>query len=132
MRFTKEREALFRCVENTKQFATGKKQQKLLRRLEKSATKMTKEDEDYFQKNISGYETRLTWETALENSYQSILDLEKERLQLLCTILNTYNQHLSHFGQNLIAIHSAVSQVDAEKDWKKCQCPLLKPNLSSY
>ncbi|CAM4641912.1 unnamed protein product [Caretta caretta] len=74
MRFTKEREALFRCVENTKQFATGKKQQK------------------------------------------SILDLEKERLQLLCNILNTYNQHLSHFGQNLIAIHSAISQVDAEKD----------------
>uniref|UniRef100_A0A8C3XJ73 Nitric oxide synthase trafficking n=1 Tax=Chelydra serpentina TaxID=8475 RepID=A0A8C3XJ73_CHESE len=116
----KEHEALFHYVENTKQFATGKKKQKLLRRLEKSATKMTKEDEDYYQKNISGYETRLTWETALENSYQSILDLAKERLQLLCNVLNTYNQHLSSFGQNLIdchtQVHSAVSQVDAEKD----------------
>ncbi|KAM7153942.1 LOW QUALITY PROTEIN: nostrin [Macrochelys suwanniensis] len=177
-------------------------QLELLRRLEKSATKMTKEDEDYYQKNISGYETRLTWETALENSYQameeisslilhmklavaarrerctlavmqliledckaartktdsctkdlicsinrtfhlwlvvpkvwslicllpltagilfqSILDLAKERMQLLCNVLNTYNQHLSSFGQNLIdchtQIHSAVSQVDAEKD----------------
>uniref|UniRef100_A0A8D0L6C5 Nitric oxide synthase trafficking n=1 Tax=Sphenodon punctatus TaxID=8508 RepID=A0A8D0L6C5_SPHPU len=120
MGFTKEHEALFHHVEDTKQLSTEKTRQKLLKNLEKSTTKLTKEDEEYYQKNLAGSETRLKWEAALETCYQSILHLEQERLQLLCNILNRYNQHLSSFGQHLTTchaqIHTAVSKVDAEKD----------------
>lgn len=35
---------------------------------------------------------------------QSILELEKERLHLLCNTLNCYSQHLSSLAQNLIAV----------------------------
>ncbi|XP_019512165.1 PREDICTED: nostrin isoform X9 [Hipposideros armiger] len=50
----------------------------------------------------------------------SILELEKERIQLLCNNLNQYTQHISVFGQTLTTchaqIHCAISKIDVEKD----------------
>uniref|UniRef100_A0A8D2LXU2 Nitric oxide synthase trafficking n=1 Tax=Varanus komodoensis TaxID=61221 RepID=A0A8D2LXU2_VARKO len=92
----------------------------LLRNLEKSATKLAKDDEDYYKKNLAARETRLKWETTLENCHQGFLELEKERLHLLCNTLNCYNRHLSNYGQSLIACHTeiqtAVAKADADKD----------------
>ncbi|KAM9664926.1 nostrin isoform 2-T2 [Trichechus inunguis] len=117
---TKKHEALFHLVENSKQSVTKKEKQKLLNKLKKSTEKLAKEEENYYQKNLAGYSTRLKWEKTLENCYQSILELEKERIQLLCNNLNQYNQHISVFGQTLTTchtqIHCAISKIDAEKD----------------
>lgn len=69
---------------------------------------------------MAGYSTRLKWESTLENCYKSMLELEKERIQLLCNNLNQYSQHISLFGQTLTTchtqIHCAISKVDVEKD----------------
>uniref|UniRef100_A0A670XUX0 Nitric oxide synthase trafficking n=1 Tax=Pseudonaja textilis TaxID=8673 RepID=A0A670XUX0_PSETE len=81
------------------------------RNLEKSAIKLAKEDEDYYKKNLTACETRVKWEQALENGHQSILDLEKDRLLLLCNTLHRYSQLLSHFGQSLIAVSEADKDV---------------------
>ncbi|XP_066477685.1 nostrin [Tiliqua scincoides] len=120
---TRDHEVLFRATESSQQLASPKTKKKLLRSLEKSAVKLAKDDEDYYAKNLAACETRLRWETALENCHQSILNLEKERLGLLCNMLNQYNQHLSSFGQSLIECHTrirrAVSEVDTEKDTQK-------------
>ncbi|XP_044525748.1 nostrin isoform X2 [Gracilinanus agilis] len=117
---TKKHEALFHSVERAKQSVTEKEKQKLLGKLKKSTEKLTKEDESYYQKNIAGYTTRLKWEATLQNCYQNVLDLEKERIQLLCNILNQYNQHVSIFGQTLTTghtqLHCAISKIDVEKD----------------
>ncbi|XP_007669385.2 nostrin isoform X1 [Ornithorhynchus anatinus] len=117
---TKKHEALFHSLESSKQSVTEKEKQKLLKKLKKSTQKMAKEDEDYYQKNMAGYKTRLRWEVTLEDCYQSILDLEKERIQMLCSILNQYNQHISSFGQMLASCHTpiytAISKTDVDKD----------------
>ncbi|XP_056649956.1 nostrin isoform X3 [Monodelphis domestica] len=117
---TKKHEALFHSVERTKQSVTEKEKRKLLGKLKKSTEKLAKEDESYYQKNIAGYTTRLKWEVTLQNCYQNVLDLEKERIQLLCNILNQYNQHVSIFGQTLTTghtqLHCAISKIDVEKD----------------
>ncbi|XP_019512162.1 PREDICTED: nostrin isoform X6 [Hipposideros armiger] len=117
---TKKHEALFHLVESTKQTMTEREKQKLLNKLKKSTEKLAKEDENYYQKNIAGCSTRLKWENTLENCYQSILELEKERIQLLCNNLNQYTQHISVFGQTLTTchaqIHCAISKIDVEKD----------------
>ncbi|XP_033022421.1 nostrin isoform X1 [Lacerta agilis] len=117
---TKNHEALFRETESSQALASPKTKRKLLRNLEKSATKLAKDDEDYYGKNLAACKTRLKWESTLENCHQSIIELEKERLHLLCNTLNCYSQHLSILGQNLIAchtrLHNAVSEVDAHKD----------------
>ncbi|XP_004577378.2 nostrin [Ochotona princeps] len=117
---TKKHEALFHLVESSKQSVSEKEKRKLLQKLKKSTEKLQKEDENYYQKNMAGYSTRLKWENTLENCYQSILELEKERIQLLCNNLNQYSQHISSFGQTLTAchtqIHCAISKVDIEKD----------------
>uniref|UniRef100_A0A5F9CQ13 Nostrin n=1 Tax=Oryctolagus cuniculus TaxID=9986 RepID=A0A5F9CQ13_RABIT len=117
---TKKHEALFHLVESSRQSATEKEKRKLLNKLKKSTEKLEKEDENYYQKNMAGYSTRLKWESTLGNCYQSILELEKERIQLLCNNLNQYSQHISLFGQTLTAchtqIHCAISKVDIEKD----------------
>uniref|UniRef100_H3A3Y2 Nitric oxide synthase trafficking n=1 Tax=Latimeria chalumnae TaxID=7897 RepID=H3A3Y2_LATCH len=51
-----------------------------------------------------------------------IQEMEKERIQLLCDILNIYRQHVSRFGETLITaqkqIHQTVTMVDAERDIK--------------
>ncbi|XP_015334764.1 nostrin isoform X3 [Marmota marmota marmota] len=117
---TKKHEALFHLVESSKQSMTQKEKQKLLNKLKKSTEKLEKEDENYYQKNMAGYSTRLKWENTLENCYKSILDLEKERTQLLCNNLNQYSQHISLFGQTLTTchtqIHCAINKIDVEKD----------------
>lgn len=117
---TKKHEALFHLVESSKQTVTAKEKQKLLNKLKKSTEKLSKEDESYYQKNVAGCSTRLKWEKTLENCYQSILELEKERIQLLCNNLHQYTQHVSVFGQTLntchTQIHCAVSKIDVEKD----------------
>uniref|UniRef100_A0A2K5UZ82 Nitric oxide synthase trafficking n=1 Tax=Macaca fascicularis TaxID=9541 RepID=A0A2K5UZ82_MACFA len=117
---TKKHEALFQLVESSKQSMTEKERRKLLNKLTKSTEKLEKEDENYYQKNMVGYSTRLKWENTLENCYQSILELEKERIQLLCNNLNQYSQHISLFGQTLTTchtqIHCAISKIDIEKD----------------
>ncbi|XP_053142991.1 nostrin [Hemicordylus capensis] len=122
---TRDHEALFRDTESSQQLASPKTKKKLLRNLEKSATKLTKDDEDYYKKNLAACEMRLKWETALENCHQNVLELEKERLHLLCNMLNRYSQHLSSFGQNLVVCHAkiqnTVSEADAEKDTQKLQ-----------
>ncbi|XP_070213974.1 nostrin isoform X1 [Bos mutus] len=92
----------------------------LLNKLKKSTEKLSKEDENYYQKNVASCSTRLKWENTLENCFQSILELEKERIQLLCNNLNQYSQHISVFGQTLTTchtqIHCAISKIDIEKD----------------
>ncbi|XP_004428280.1 PREDICTED: nostrin isoform X1 [Ceratotherium simum simum] len=117
---TKKHEALFHLVESSKQTVTEKEKQKLLNKLKKSTEKLTKEDENYYEKNMASCSTRLKWENTLESCYQSILELEKERIQLLCNNLNQYNQHISFFGQTLTTyhtqIHCAISKIDIEKD----------------
>ncbi|XP_060033744.1 nostrin isoform X2 [Erinaceus europaeus] len=117
---TKKHEALFHLVESSKQTMTEKEKQKLLNKLKKSAEKLAKEDENYYQKNVVGCSARLKWENTLEHCYQSILELEKERIQLLCNNLHQYTQHISVFGQTLTTchtqVHCAVSKIDVEKD----------------
>ncbi|KAM8788169.1 nostrin isoform 2-T2 [Rhynchonycteris naso] len=117
---TKKHEALFHLIESSKQTMTDREKQKLLNKLKKSAEKLAKEDEDYYQKNMAGCSIRVKWENTLENCYQSILELEKERIKLLCNNLNQYTQHISVFGQTLTTchtqIHGAISKIDVEKD----------------
>uniref|UniRef100_A0A8C8X0T0 Nostrin n=1 Tax=Panthera leo TaxID=9689 RepID=A0A8C8X0T0_PANLE len=117
---TKKHEALAHLVESSKQTVTKKEKQKLLSKLKKSTEKLAKEDENYYQKNLAGCATRLKWENTLENCYQSILELEKERIKLLYNNLNQYTQHISVFGQTLTTchtqIHRAINKIDVEKD----------------
>ncbi|KAM3853749.1 nostrin [Vipera latastei] len=117
---TKDHEALFRDTESSHPLASPKAKKKLLRNLEKSAIKLAKEDEDYYKKNLTACETRVKWEQTLENGHQSVLDLEKDRLLLLCNTLHRYSQLLSHFGQSLIACHAkvgrAVTEAELDKD----------------
>ncbi|XP_029463759.1 nostrin [Rhinatrema bivittatum] len=120
MDYTKKHEALFHFAQNVKQSVTDKEKQKLLNKLKKSTEILTKADETYYQENIAGHAAHLKWETSLESCYEGIQDLEKERIQLLCSILNRYNQHVSNFGQTLITcqmqIDHAMRQVEVEKD----------------
>ncbi|KAM5265232.1 nostrin isoform 5-T5 [Hipposideros larvatus] len=112
---TKKHEALFHLVESTKQTMTEREKQKLLNKLKKSTEKLAKEDENYYQKNIAGCSTRLKWENTLENCYQSILELEKERIQLLCNNLNQYTQHISVFGQTLTTEEDLNNAMNKER-----------------
>ncbi|XP_069472359.1 nostrin isoform X2 [Ambystoma mexicanum] len=122
MDHTRQHEACFHTVNNSRKSAGEKEKQKLLDKLKKSAEILTKKDDDYYRENIEGLATRLRWETSLENWYQSIQELEKERIQLLCNILKRYNEHVSNFGQTLAMCHqqidNAISKVDVEKDIK--------------
>ncbi|XP_059962373.1 nostrin isoform X3 [Mesoplodon densirostris] len=117
---TKKHEALFHLVESSKQITTEKEKQKLLSKLKKSTEKLSKEDENYYQNNMASCSIRLKWENTLENCFQSTLELEKERIQLLCNNLNQYSQHISVFGQTLTTchtqIHCAISKIDVEND----------------
>ncbi|XP_048962217.1 nostrin isoform X4 [Canis lupus dingo] len=118
----KKRKSLDNEVENAANLVIGNwnQQIKLLSKLKKSTEKLAKEDESYYQKNLAGCAARLKWENTLENCYQSILELEKERIKLLYNNLNQYTQHISVFGQTLTTchtqIHCAISKIDVEKD----------------
>ncbi|KAK1336912.1 hypothetical protein QTO34_002950 [Cnephaeus nilssonii] len=120
MESTKKHEALFHLIESSKQTMTDREKQKLLNKLKKSTEKLTKEDENYYQKNMAGCSTRLKWENTLENCYQNILELEKERIKLLCNNLNQYTQHISVFGQTLTTVSSKDFSISGMhgKNWQ--------------
>ncbi|XP_022596958.1 nostrin isoform X2 [Seriola dumerili] len=117
---TREHEALFNFVENNKQICTEKEKQKMLNRLTKSAEMQARVDDEYFNINMEGHQMRLKWENTLKNCYQIIQELEKQRIELLCNILNRYNLHMSSFGQTLKhgqrQIQQLVQRVDVDKD----------------
>ncbi|XP_046902893.1 nostrin [Hypomesus transpacificus] len=117
---TREHEALFNFVENNKQISTEKEKQKMLNRLTKSAEAQSRADEEYFNINMEGHQIRLKWENTLKHCYQIIQDLEKERIEILCNVLNRYNLHMSSFGQTLLhsqkQIDQASQKIDVEKD----------------
>ncbi|XP_011488059.2 nostrin isoform X3 [Oryzias latipes] len=98
---TREHEALYNFVENNKQICTEKEKQKMLNRLTKSAEIQARVDEEYFLANTQGHQMRLKWENTLKNCYQIILELEKQRIEVLCNILNRYNLHMSSFEKTL-------------------------------
>ncbi|XP_070832119.1 nostrin [Chaetodon trifascialis] len=117
---TKEHEGLFNFVENNKHICTEKEKQKMLNRLTKSAEIQTRVDEEYFKINMEGHQMRLKLENTLKYCYQILQELEKQRIELLCNILNRYSLHMSSFGQTLThgqrQIEQAVQRVDMEKD----------------
>lgn len=128
MESTKKHEALFHLIESSKQTMTDKEKQKLLNKLKKSTEKLTKEDENYYQKNMAGCSTRLKWENTLENCYQNILELEKERIKLLCNNLNQYTQHISVFGQTLTTVSSKYFSISGihGKNWQGAETGLAQ------
>ncbi|XP_034429816.1 nostrin [Hippoglossus hippoglossus] len=117
---TREHEALFNFVENNKHICTQKEKQKMLNRMTKSAEVQSRVDEEYFHINMDGHQMRLKWENTLKNCYQIIQELEKQRIEVLCNILNRYNLHMSGFGQTLKhgqrQIEQLVQRVDTDKD----------------
>ncbi|KAJ3591656.1 hypothetical protein NHX12_006788 [Muraenolepis orangiensis] len=117
---TKEHEALFNLVENNKHICTKKEKQKMLIRLIKSAEVQTKLDEEYFNRNMEGHHIRLKWENTLKNCYQVMVELEKQRLEMLSNTLDRYNLHMSSFGQTLLhgqrTIEQALQRVNLQKD----------------
>ncbi|XP_028334565.1 nostrin isoform X4 [Physeter macrocephalus] len=123
---TKKHEALFHLVESSKQIMTKKEKQKLLNKLKKSTEKLSKEDENYYQKNMASCSTRLKWENTLENCFQSILELEKERIQLLCNNLNQYSQHISVFGQTLTTEEDPKNAMSKERQASSIKSKLLR------
>uniref|UniRef100_A0A8D3BW79 Osteoclast-stimulating factor 1 n=1 Tax=Scophthalmus maximus TaxID=52904 RepID=A0A8D3BW79_SCOMX len=113
---TREHEALFNFVENNRQICTEKEKQKMLNRLTKSAEVQARVDEEYFNVNMEGHRMRLKWENTLKNCYQIVQELEKQRIEVLCNILNRYNLHMSGFGQTLKQIEQLAQRVDMDKD----------------
>ncbi|KAM9347152.1 nostrin [Symphorus nematophorus] len=117
---TREHEALFNFVENNRQICTEKEKQKMLNRLTRSAEMQTRVDEEYFKINMEGHQMRVKLENTLKNCYQIIQELEKQRIELLCNILNRYNLYMSSFGQTLKhgqrQIEQAVQRVDMDND----------------
>ncbi|XP_045062342.1 nostrin [Coregonus clupeaformis] len=119
---TKDHEALFNFVEKNTLICTEKKltEGTMMNRLTKSAEAQTRADEKYFNINMDGHQIRLKWENTLKNCYQIIQELEKQRIEVLCNILNEYNLHMASFGQTFV--HSqkqreqAIQRVDLEKD----------------
>ncbi|KAJ0005729.1 hypothetical protein NQD34_015623 [Periophthalmus magnuspinnatus] len=117
---TREHEALFNFVENNKHMSTEKEKQKMLNRLTKSAELQARVDDEYFNMNLEGYETRLKWENTLKACYQIIQEMEKQRIEVLGEALNRYNLHMSSFGQALKhgqkQIEQTVQRVDVDRD----------------
>ncbi|XP_040056980.2 nostrin isoform X1 [Gasterosteus aculeatus] len=117
---TKEHEALFNFVETNRQMCTEKEKQKMLNRLTKSAEMQARVDEEYFNVNMEGHQMRLKWENTLKNCYQIIQELEKQRIEVLCSMLSRYNLHMSSFGQIIKhgqrQIEETVQRVDMETD----------------
>ncbi|XP_022535740.2 nostrin isoform X1 [Astyanax mexicanus] len=117
---TREHEALFSFVEKNKQICTEKEKQKMFNRLTKSAELQVKVDEEYFNMNMDGHKMRLKWEYTLKSCYQIIQELEKQRIETLCSTLNKYSLHMSSYSQTLLQsekqIEEAIGRVDVEKD----------------
>ncbi|XP_038645682.1 nostrin isoform X6 [Scyliorhinus canicula] len=110
------------AVEKSSKLVTDNwsQQIKLLNKLKKSTELLTKIDQRYYELNRAGEDIRLKWESMFEQSYQVIQTLEKEKIKLLCDILNKYSDHITCFGRTLIErqrqIHEAVQNVNIEKD----------------
>ncbi|XP_069791411.1 nostrin isoform X2 [Narcine bancroftii] len=102
MGLAKDHERMFRAAENNKQIISEKERRKLLKKLKKSTEVLSKTDQQYYDLNRAGEDVRLKWESIFEESYQVIHDLEKEKINLLCNILNKYSQHITCFGRTLI------------------------------
>ncbi|XP_041720948.2 nostrin [Coregonus clupeaformis] len=117
---TREHEALFNFVKKNTHICTEKEKQKILNRQTKSAEAQTRTDEEYFTINMDGHQIRLKWENTLKNCYQIIQELEKQRIEILCNILNKYNLHMASFRHTLVhsqkQIEQAIQRVDVEKD----------------
>nr|XP_046259210.1 nostrin [Scatophagus argus] len=117
---TREHEDLFNFVENNKQICTEKEKQKMLNRLTKSAEMQARSDEEYFKINMEGHQMRLKLENTLKACYQIIQELEKQRIEVLCNILNRHILHISSFGQTIKhgqrQIEEVVQKVDMDKD----------------
>ncbi|XP_039613480.1 nostrin isoform X3 [Polypterus senegalus] len=117
---TKEYESLYRFIETNSHLATEKEKQKMQNRLKKLEDALSKLDEEYFNMNVAGHQIRLKWEATLKNCYQSIQELEKQRILVLCDILTKYHQHISSFGQTLSTFYRQIDQevkkMDVEKD----------------
>uniref|UniRef100_A0A8C4XA85 Osteoclast-stimulating factor 1 n=2 Tax=Erpetoichthys calabaricus TaxID=27687 RepID=A0A8C4XA85_ERPCA len=117
---TKEYESLYRFIETNSHLATEKEKQKMKNRLKKLEDALLKLDEEYFNMNVVGHQIRLKWESTLKNCYQSIQELEKQRILVLCDILTKYHQHISSFGQTLSTFYRQIDQdvkkMDVEKD----------------
>ncbi|XP_075895960.1 nostrin isoform X2 [Nelusetta ayraudi] len=117
---TREHEALFNFVESNKHICTEKEKQKMLNRLTKSAEAQARLDEEYFKINMEGHQMRLKLENTLKNCHQIILELEKQRVEVLCNSLKRYNLQMSSFGQTLNHGHrqveQAVQKVDMDGD----------------
>uniref|UniRef100_H2T5P4 Osteoclast-stimulating factor 1 n=1 Tax=Takifugu rubripes TaxID=31033 RepID=H2T5P4_TAKRU len=119
---TREHEALFNFVEENKQICTEKEKQKMLNRLTKSAEVQTQVDDEYFKINMEGHQMRLKLENTLKNCHQIVQELEKQRIEVLCNILNRYHLQMTSFGQTLKhghrRIEQAVQRVDMDKDMR--------------
>ncbi|KAM7104486.1 nostrin isoform 4-T4 [Molossus nigricans] len=126
MESTRKHEALFHLVESSKQTVTNRERQKLLNKLKKSTEKLTKEDENYYQKNLASCSTRLKWENTVENGYQNILELEKERIKLLCKNLNQYTQHISDFGRTLTTEEDPNNAMNKDRQKSSIKSKLLR------
>ncbi|XP_078260716.1 nostrin [Rhinoraja longicauda] len=117
---TKSHEAMHRAVENNKQIVSEKEKKKLLKKLTKSTETLLKVDQQYYEMNRAGEAVRLKWEAIFEQSYQVIHDLEKDKINLLCNILNKYSQHITYFGRTLIErqmqIHEVVQCFGIDQD----------------
>uniref|UniRef100_A0A3B4AQY9 Osteoclast-stimulating factor 1 n=1 Tax=Periophthalmus magnuspinnatus TaxID=409849 RepID=A0A3B4AQY9_9GOBI len=119
---TREHEALFNFVENNKHMSTEKEKQKMLNRLTKSAELQARVDDEYFNMNLEGYETRLKWENTLKACYQIIQEMEKQRIEVLGEALNRYNLHMSTCSQRCCVvqgqkqIEQTVQRVDVDRD----------------
>ncbi|OWK00075.1 NOSTRIN, partial [Cervus elaphus hippelaphus] len=120
---TKKHEALFHLVESSKQITTEKEKQKLLNKLKKSTEKLSKEDENYYQKNVASCSTRLKWENTLENCFQTLTTVSSRG----SAVSGVYGKHWQETClcdlvllflalQCHTQIHCAISQIDIEKD----------------
>ncbi|TNN01010.1 hypothetical protein fugu_012256 [Takifugu bimaculatus] len=94
----------------------------MLNRLTKSAEVQTQVDDEYFKINMEGHQMRLKLENTLKNCHQILQELEKQRIEVLCNILNRYHLQMTSFGQTLKhghrRIEQAVQRVDMDKDMR--------------
>ncbi|TWW76262.1 Nostrin BM247 -like protein [Takifugu flavidus] len=121
----------------------------MLNRLTKSAEVQTQVDDEYFKINMEGHQMRLKLENTLKNCHQVcspsgasdprlvplvlnlrpvsvflqiLQELEKQRIEVLCNILNRYHLQMTSFGQTLKhghrRIEQAVQRVDMDKDMR--------------
>uniref|UniRef100_A0AAV2JY05 Osteoclast-stimulating factor 1 n=1 Tax=Knipowitschia caucasica TaxID=637954 RepID=A0AAV2JY05_KNICA len=120
MGLTREHEALFNFVESNKQMSTEKEKQKMLMRLTKSAELQARVDEEYFQMNMEGHESRLKWENTLRTCYQILQEMERQRVEVLGEALSRYSLHMSSCGEALKhgqrQIEQTLQRVDVERD----------------